>query len=396
MKKHYLWVGMFVLMLSTNLYAKDTSIYVGNKYIKMDIIPETKENTLYVPISFISKELGAQVKWEDSKVIITQDANQIICAIGDRAVYKNGSKIELSNPPYLSKNRTFMPLRSISELLDCKVDYEQQTHRVNISPNHLKVADEIISLPSITLVNHHSNFVALPIRWNNKDFDEESIYKAIWKDETATTNIYRPKVNELFKFNFGKIEPDQVSVKMVYLTDNLEESNFPQEGISVIKRNDYYEFVHQPISGPNGALGSRVYIIEASWGENRCEYAFVVDNKWTFIAYEKLEECMKERNAIDYCVVGNWVYYAALGPEEGIHRMLLDGTQDALVCDFGSLTNTSVDGSTSITSEVEEGYIVYKFQSLRQYDVNGNLEDPLLGYYYRLNLSDSSLQPMDR
>lgn len=395
MKKHYLWISALVLMLTTTLYAQDTSIYLSNKCMKMDVIPEMKENTMYVPISFISKELGAKVKWEDSKVIITKDTDQIICIIGNKIAYKNGSKIVLSNPPYLSNNRTFVPLHSISELLGCKVDYEKQTNRINILPNNSKETDEIVSPPTITLANHGSNFITLSVKWNNQDFNEISVYKAIWKYDEATTNIYRPKVNELFKFNFGKVEPDKVSVKMEYLTDNLEESDFPQESVTVVKNGDYYEFTHQPIPDPNVVFGSRIYIIEATWGENICEYAFVIDNKWTFIAYEKLEEHMKKLNAIDYCVIGNWVYYAVLRPEEGFHKMLLDGTQDTRICDYSNVTN-NINGSTSITSEVKEGYILYKFQALSQYDANGKLEEPAPIYYYRLELSDNSLEPIDR
>lgn len=281
MKKHYLWISALVLMLARTVYAQDISIYLSNKCIEMDVIPETKNDTMYVPISFISKELGAEVKWEEPKVIITKDTNQMIYIIGNKAAYKNGIKIELSNAPYLSNNRAFVPLRSISELLDCTVDYQNQTKRINISPNNLKEADELTSPPKITLVNHNSNFVTLPIQWNNQIFDSISVYKAIWKDDAATTNIYRPQVNEVFKFNFGKIEPYKVSVKMEYLTDNLEESDFPQESVPVVKNGDYYEFTHQPIPEPNGDLGSRIYIIEATWGENICQYAFVVDNKWT-------------------------------------------------------------------------------------------------------------------
>lgn len=394
MKKHYLWISAFVLLLATPLYAQETSIYLSNNSIKMDVIPEMKNNTMYVPISFISKELGANVKWVDAKVIITKDTDQIICIIGNQTAYKNDSRIELANPPYLSNNRTFVPLRSISELLDCTVDYEKQTNRINILPNHLKEADEIISPPTIALANDHSNFITLPVKWNNQDFNGISIYKAIWKDDAATTNIYRPQVNELFKFNFGKIEPDKVSVKMEYLTDNLEESDCPQEEVPVIKNGDYYEFTHQPIPDPSVVFGSRIYIIEATWGENICEYAFVVDNKWTLTAYEKLKERMKELNAMDYCVVGNWVYYVVMGDEEGFHKMLLDGTQDTRICDFSKVTH-SINGSTSVTSEVKEGYVLYKFQGLRQYDANEKLEEPHPIDYYRLNLSDNSLERFD-
>ena len=384
-----------VLMLTTNLYAQDINIYFSNKWIEMDVTPEMKEDTMYVPISFISKELGAKVTWEEPKVVITKEANQIIYQVGNKTVYKNGNPIELSNPPYISNNRTFVPLRSISELLDCNVDYEKQTNRINILPNTIKETADMTSPPEMILANYNSNIITLPVKWNNQDFNTVSVYKAIWKNDVATTNIYRPQVNELFKFNFGKIEPDTVSVKMEYLTDNLEESDFPQELVPVVKNGDDYEFIHQPIPEPNVAFGSRIYMIEATWGENICEYAFVVDNKWTLTAYEKLKERMKELNAMDYCVVGNWVYYVVMGDEEGFHKMLLDGTQDTRICDFSEVMY-GINGSTSVTSEMKEDYILYKFQGLRQYDANGKLEDPHPIDYYRLNLSNNTLEPIDK
>ena len=246
MKKYHLWIAALVLMLGTTVYAQDTRIYINNESINMDVTPEIKEDTMYVPISFISKALGANVKWENPNVIITKGAAQIVCTIGDKTAYKNGSPVQLPNAPYISNNRTFIPLHSISELLSCYVDYKQQTNRINIMPN-------------------------------------------------------------------------------------------TSQGI---------------------------------------------------------EERMKELKVMDYCVAGDWVYYVVLGPQEGFYKMLLNGTQDTFICDFSNVT--SIGGSVGVTSEYKGDYILYKMQSLRQYDANGELEDPYPIDYYRLNLSNDTLEPIDK
>ncbi|MHC1750592.1 MAG: stalk domain-containing protein [Cellulosilyticaceae bacterium] len=200
MKKHYLWVGALALLIGTTVYAQDISIYVSDKIIKTDASPKIKEGITYAPISFISKELGGDVKWENLKPM-------------------------------------FVLLNSITELLDCNVDYQKEINRINIT---------------------HDNSKSLEVR-------------------------------------------------------------------------------------------------------------------------------MKEIGVMDYCVVDDWVYYVTLGDLEGFHKMSLDGTQDTRICDF-SKVNYPINGSTSVTSEVKDGYIFYKFQGLRQYDANGKLEEPHPIACYRLNL----------
>lgn len=239
MKKYQLWISAFVLLLGTSIYAQDISIYMNSKIVEMDVTPEIKKNTTYVPISFISKELGADVKWENPKVIITKGNDQIVYTIGNKIAYKNDIKVQLLEAPYTSNNRTFVSLRSISELLNCKVNYQKENYRIDIQP----------------------------------------------------------------------------------LT---------------------------------------------------------------------VEELMKKLTTLDYCIVGDWVYYVTLGDQEGFHKRSLDGKEDTIINDFSKLV--SVNGSTSVTSEYHETYILYKVQQLRQYDADGILEPPHPVYYYKLNLSDNSLE----
>lgn len=398
MKKYQLWIGALVLMLATTTYAQGTTIYIQNKPIKMEVAPQIKENTTFVPISLFSEELGENVDFENPRLIITKSPKQFIFTIGDKTVSQGIDPISLSTAPYLSNNHLFVPLRDLSELLEWQVDYERQSKSIHINPiledDKHQITINQLNIPKLTLLNHNANYVTVPKYWNGKTYNALSIPKAISIKDEATTNIYRPQVNELFKFNFGETNPDHVAVRMEYLTDNLEEVVSSSEQVPVSKNGDYYTFNHQPISKPNDDLMSRIYVINATWGENSCEYAFVVDNKWNVLAHQRLEEKMKSLHVLDYCVIGNWVYYATLGDEEGFHKMLLDGTQDTIICDFSKIR--SLNGSTSVTSEYKGDYILYKMQALRQYDANGQLSPPSPIDYYKLNLSDNTLEVIDK
>ena len=100
---------------------------------------------------------------------------------------------------------------------------------------------------------------------------------------------------------------------------------------------------------------------------------------------------MKELQVLDYCVVGEWVYYVTLGDAEGFHCMLLDGTEDRFICDFSKLKAT-INGSTSITSEVKDNHILYKVEQLREYDTDGKLEQAHPIDYYLLDLASDTLE----
>lgn len=78
--------------------------------------------------------------------------------------------------------------------------------------------------------------------------------------------------------------------------------------------------------------------------------------------------------AMEPCVAGEWVYY--IFPLENICKVKLDGSQKTKVCSIDVLQvyNANVDkfhgpnGSTSITAEYKDGYILYKCFQMRQVD----------------------------
>lgn len=82
----------------------------------------------YVPLRFVSEELGCDVQWgeETQKIAITKDALAIYLAIGSNGalIDNNGvQRIVLINQPELVNDRTMVPLRFISEVLGAEINY---------------------------------------------------------------------------------------------------------------------------------------------------------------------------------------------------------------------------------------------------------------------------------
>lgn len=94
---------------------------------------DTRDRTL-VPIRFVSEAMGAIVDWENDTrtVIIRKDKDTIKYTIGDMKAYLNDEICVFDTYGILKENRTFVPLRFISEMLSCDVDWSDTTRTVTI------------------------------------------------------------------------------------------------------------------------------------------------------------------------------------------------------------------------------------------------------------------------
>lgn len=87
-----------------------------------------------VPVRFISEGLGAQVDWLPStcQVRITDGGTEVLLTIDSVTVLVGGQELEIDCPPVIQGNRTFVPLRFVSEVLGAQVEYEVGIKRITI------------------------------------------------------------------------------------------------------------------------------------------------------------------------------------------------------------------------------------------------------------------------
>lgn len=90
----------------------------------IDVVPFIKDNKTYVPLRFLSENLGATVEWKDSKAYVDYNGTEYVFENGNTTITADGEAIELESPMIIENNRIFLPLRDVSELFGKEVFWD--------------------------------------------------------------------------------------------------------------------------------------------------------------------------------------------------------------------------------------------------------------------------------
>lgn len=104
------------------------------KFITLEAPAEVPKNRTFVPLRFISESLDSTIKWDpiDFSIKIKNETTTIDLTIGDKTAFINGAKYTLDEAPYLKNDRTMVPLRFIAQAFKCRVDWDDKTWTVSI------------------------------------------------------------------------------------------------------------------------------------------------------------------------------------------------------------------------------------------------------------------------
>lgn len=145
-KKFKLILLILVAILLTGFKGpSEVKIYVNGKLIKSDQPPIIKSSRTFVPVRVIAENLGAKVEYhrEDLTVTIEKDHTSIRLAIGDdKALFSDEIKagqVPIDAPAFIRNNRTYLPLRAISELFDMNVNWDAKKRAVYIDEKPVPV-----------------------------------------------------------------------------------------------------------------------------------------------------------------------------------------------------------------------------------------------------------------
>lgn len=142
---------------SITLYAawteKDNSVNqiiltIGEKSAKVfgqiktnDVAPKIVNDRTMLPARFVAENLGADVSWDGDREIVTVKGRNlktdteitILIYIGSDIAYVNGREVKLDSPAFIENDRTYTPIRFISEELDASVEWLEDEQRVVIT-----------------------------------------------------------------------------------------------------------------------------------------------------------------------------------------------------------------------------------------------------------------------
>ena len=143
MKRFLLSIMLIYFVLPISVFAADlqyTALYVGsNKAFVNDAEKQIDEQNgavtvfvendrSYVPVRFISENYGGDVEWiqETQTVIITFNDRTISLTIGTPEITINGKVTKLDVAPIVRNDRTFLPLRACTEAIGKEVFYSDE------------------------------------------------------------------------------------------------------------------------------------------------------------------------------------------------------------------------------------------------------------------------------
>lgn len=126
---------------------KDAQVF--GKAKSNDVAPKIEKDRTMLPARFVAENLGAKVEWDGEKQLVTitgknlkTDENvTILITIGSATVKVNGKEIKLDSPAFIENDRTYTPIRFISENLGASVEWVEKEQKVIITKPEIKKAE---------------------------------------------------------------------------------------------------------------------------------------------------------------------------------------------------------------------------------------------------------------
>lgn len=111
------------------------TILLDGEKLSFDVDPYIKDGRTLVPFRGILEALGAEVIWNPTERSVTakNESTEIYLKIGSVETLVNGEKVIIDVPAEITKDRTFVPLRFVSENLGATVGWDGATRTVTIA-----------------------------------------------------------------------------------------------------------------------------------------------------------------------------------------------------------------------------------------------------------------------
>ena len=152
-KTSLLFMAVMMILLSFSAipaFAQAPSIIIGGEPLQ---IPADEpgpyinaQHRIMIPVSFVSRELGADVGWnfEDRRVTISGNGKEIQLTIGMSEATVNGEIVSFDTKAEITRSRTFVPLRFVSEAMGLHVSWDTERRIAAIDTEDSDEAEAVI------------------------------------------------------------------------------------------------------------------------------------------------------------------------------------------------------------------------------------------------------------
>ncbi|KNY29165.1 copper amine oxidase N-terminal domain-containing protein [Pseudobacteroides cellulosolvens] len=165
-------VSVITLVIGIASFAssQDITVKVDGKTIAFpDARPfiDSKSNRTMIPVRFVAENLGCKVDWNSELKVVYINKNGILIElkIGVLEAIADGKVIALDAKAVIKEDRTFVPLRFVSEALGANVEWNGSTRTVYITTGKTSptLAPKVTPAPT-SIVNEEYKKIADMIR----------------------------------------------------------------------------------------------------------------------------------------------------------------------------------------------------------------------------------------
>lgn len=234
------------------------SLMINGKGVKTDVAPMIRNQRMYVPIRVISEHTNAAVNYSSStqEVGIKQGNKKIRLWIGSKQATVNGQRITLDGAPFISKKRTYVPIRFISQSLGHQVTWDSRAkvakvtsqmkegailHRVATGESLWKISYQYgISVDRLQAANPSTGTELLAGTQllipsvghvQNAPYDKKNSYVVQPKDTLSAIAKTHQTTVELIKKNNPSISANLIVGQILYLPNGAKRSRHSLEGL---------------------------------------------------------------------------------------------------------------------------------------------------------------------
>lgn len=201
-------------VITFNVFAdNEIKVQVEGKNVVFDTMPVMENDRVLVPIRSIFEMIGGKVTWDENsnKAIIENDTMTIELPVGQQTalIYKKydftglPQEVKLEVPAKIINDRTYVPIRFVSESLGMEVNWDNSTSTINIvKPSDLITVERPVSFTNVDITEMSNKEIKT---WLDQNSQNRGVYYKTVEDTTyilacageKTTGGYSVAINEI-------------------------------------------------------------------------------------------------------------------------------------------------------------------------------------------------------
>lgn len=253
----------------------DIKIVIDSNQKKVENVPIIVNNRTMLPLREIATQLGVSnddehIKWDPAQktVYLAKDNTTISLKIDDKKAKVNGETVEMDVPPVIHSNRTYIPVRFVSQSFGKRVEWDSSIKSVLIceDENYQKVK-AVLDKSNAAMSAVKKGKMTLTMDMTADSTDNKSSSLANVSMDTQFDNE-KKKATVNFDMNMLSF----ISVKMQsYMADNVvySKSSFSKEWEKETQNAEKFNKEFESNSGLNATGESDIISAGLTVGESK-------------------------------------------------------------------------------------------------------------------------------